>query len=92
VARARLSLKGLNRTLDQLKKSVKELRGKAAAEEKQGLTDLYAKLTDVQTAMRAECPDHLFRNIEMAAAPTAARRRRAKTARKGGRKGTGRGR
>ena len=86
--RARLSLRSLNRSLDLLTKKVKSLRGKGAdrAAEKD-MAALQKKLTDIKTMMAGECPDHLFRNFEMAgpvrARKAAKKKRSAKRPRKG---------
>jgi hypothetical protein len=91
VAKARLSLKSLNRSVNLLAKKVKRLRGKAASkDEEQGMAALHKKLTSIQKMMAGECPEHLFRSFELRAAGMRAKRKtatRAGATRKRTRKG-----
>ena len=94
MAKARLSLRSLNRTLKSLKAKVKGLRGRGASRaEEQDMAALHKKLTTIETMMADECPEQLFRSFELAA-PTTARpsRAKAKRTRKTTRKRTRRGR
>lgn len=95
MAKARVSLRTLNRSLDQLAKKVKSLRGKGANRTaEQEMAALHKKLTAIKMMMAGECPDHLFRSFEVAGAPLAAKKRARKTgsAKKGSAKRTRKGR
>jgi hypothetical protein len=91
VARARLSLRSLNRTVNQLEKKVKGLRGKAASRaEEKDMAALHKKLTTIQTMMAGECPEQLFRSFELA--PARQMRATSKAGAKATKKRTRRGR
>lgn len=93
MAKARLSLRSLNRTVNSLAEKVKGLRGQGASRrEEQGMAALEKKLTSIQTMMAGECPEQLFRDFELAPAAARPARAKARTTRKATRKRTRRGR
>ena len=85
MAKARVNLKGVGKTVDRLTKDLKNLRKKpATAARKTEAAALHRKLTTVQTLLN-DCPDSMFRMFDVSE-PAPATRARKKTARKGTRK------
>jgi len=82
VAKARVRLKDLNKTLKAVTQEVARLRGRGAtpAAERQ-LRALHKKLTTASRALAGSCPDTQFRNFEVAAPVAGARKRKTKRTR-----------
>ena len=82
MAKRRVNVKGVSRSVDRLAKDLKNLRKKPGIQAPKGDMDrLHRKLTAVKTLLN-DCPDPMFRMFK-AAAPAA---KRTKTTRKRTRK------
>ena len=85
MAKARVNLKGVSKTVDRLTKDLKNLRKKPATQARKAeATTLHRKLTAVKTLLDG-CPDTMFRMFKVAE-PTTRKRARAKSTRKRTRK------